>query len=94
MTKSLNTMFASVLFAASVFGGAAAFAASDGDYYVGTDRDAVRNGDPQAMSGSGQPLDLFPTQSIRRSNDAMVTTTDDIGPAEGDYYSGTPDASR
>ncbi|MDX3978033.1 hypothetical protein [Shinella sp.] len=79
MTKTLNTTFAAALVAASVFGGTAAFAGGDGDYYSGVSREPTQS----------QKIDRFTTQSIRNGDAVTSTrTTENIGPANGDYYRG------
>lgn len=78
MTKTLSTTFATALLAASVFGGSAALAGGDGDYYRGIDRD-------QAQS---QTIDRVTTQSIDRSDAKFTVIVAAAGPAKGDYYRG------
>ena len=78
MTKTLNITFASALLAASVFGGSAALAASDGDYYQGNSRLPVQ----------AQSVDRVTTQSIGNGAVKVAPTGDEVGPANGDYYQG------
>ena len=89
MTKSISVMFASTLLAASLFGGTAAMAASDGEYFQGNSRDSIMDDDVQTgMSAPAQPLDLFSTQSIDKPSEPATSTNDDAGSAEGEYYPG------
>lgn len=89
MSNTIKAVFASALFAASVFGGSQAFAASDGEYYPGASRHSVMDDGVNAISpGQGEGLDLFSTQSIDRPVEG-VDPSSEIGPAEGDYYQGT-----
>ena len=78
MTKTLNITFASALLAASVFGGSAALAASDGDYYQGNSRLPVQ----------AQSVDSFTTQSIGNGPVKVAPASDEVGAANGDYYQG------
>lgn len=88
MTNSIKAVFASALFAASVFGGAQALAAGDGEYYQGATPpsfDAMN----RMQSAEGDGVDLLSTQSISKPDEGADPTSGEISPADGDYYQGT-----
>jgi hypothetical protein len=80
MNKSINASLAAAFLAASVFGGASAALAGsgDGDYYQGVSKQTVQT--------SG--IDYSSTQSIRNGAVKAAPTSDEVGPAEGNYYEG------
>ena len=80
MTKTLNATFAAALLAASVFGGSAAFAADNGDYYPGVAREQA------------QVVDRTTTQSIGNGAVKAAPTSAEVGAANGDYYQGVSKA--
>jgi hypothetical protein len=89
MSKPINVVFASALMAASVFAGSQAFAASDGDYYVGATRNSTMDDDMNANASMPRKnLDLFSTQSIDKPDEGADPTSGEISPANGDYYQG------
>ena len=83
---------AATLLAAGVLGGAPAFAGSDGDYYSGPTRDSIMDDDNFVLpAAKRESLDLFSTQSIKKSDEGAMPMTGEERPADGDYYQGPED---
>ena len=78
MTKTLTATFAAALVAAAAFTGSSALAAGSGDYY------------PGVQPTENVRIDSTTTQSIRNGGVVVkaAPTSDDVGPANGDYYQG------
>ena len=92
MSKSAKVVLACGLMAASVFAGAQAYAAGDGDYYVGAERRSTMDDDMFANKPMPREnLDLFSTQSIDKPDEGADPTSGEISPAKGDYFQGAED---
>ena len=78
----MTKIFTAALLAASVFGGSAAFAAGNGDYYPGVSREQA------------PVVDHVTTQSIGNRVVIAGESASNVGPANGDYYQGADRHAR